>query len=228
MNISRHWNTRHMLIVCACLALGACSTTDMNGGDGSGSAVDPGGTSGSSAAGSTASSSPVSSPGAATSGVPRIPETSASAIGASQGMTGQDTAGRNITGQGGMTGQDMARQNATGQDRQGTGAAASGTYPMQQGLSTHGVAQTVELIPRSQALGVGGSVAGAAVGGTLPGTGSGNSGNNGGSAAPNDMVYRIIVRFDDGTTRSMMQDTAPGIQNGDRVRVNSSGMLMRE
>jgi outer membrane lipoprotein SlyB len=74
--------------------------------------------------------------------------------------------------------------------------------------SSYGVVQTIDVVPRSLATGVGGSVAGAAVGGATS------------AATLNDKSYRINLRLDDGSSKTVMQDIQPTFQAGDRVRVD--------
>jgi outer membrane lipoprotein SlyB len=68
------------------------------------------------------------------------------------------------------------------------------------------VVTLIEIVPRQSADVGTGSMAGAAVGGTT------NSGSS-------DHVYRITVRMDDGSTKSVTQEGAPTFKSGDRVRV---------
>lgn len=198
-----------ILVACAAAALAGCSSTN-------GSVMAP---ADSSAAGNGASSASSNLASGPAPGLPRTPETSANGGGR------QDAAP--------LAMQDMRDAQDRRQDTQDTqqdmrqdlrnppGAMADNTRgDALQGVGARGVVQSIDRVPRSQALGVGGSVAGAAVGGAV--------GSRADNASPGDMVYRIIVRFDDGTTRSMMQDSASGMQGGDRVRIDSKGMLMRE
>lgn len=93
------------------------------------------------------------------------------------------------------------------------GMAAVGS-PMQ---GWRGVVQAIEPMSRQEAgIGVGGSPAAAAVGGALPGTGSGL-----------ERVYRVTLRTDDGSSRSVVVEAAPDYKVGDRVGY-SDGMIQRQ
>jgi len=95
----------------------------------------------------------------------------------------------------------------------GGGMAAVGS-PMQ---GWRGVVQAIEPMSRQEAgIGVGGSPAAAAVGGALPGTGSGM-----------ERVYRVTLRTDDGSSRSVVVEAAPDYKVGDRVGY-SDGMIQRQ
>lgn len=204
MNISRSWNVWNVwngLIACVCagMVLGACGTLHGNDGDGSQAAADSRTVS---SAGSTGDTSAGASPAGTASS---SPSNNSGATAAASGLpsTPETSAGN---------------------------ASNASDASTRQGLGSHGVAQRVEMVPRSPGLGVGASVAGAAVGGTVAGIVAGNEGkdDSGGSTSPNDMVYRIVVRFDDGSTRSMMQESGAAIQNGDRVHVDNNGTLTRD
>jgi outer membrane lipoprotein SlyB len=54
--------------------------------------------------------------------------------------------------------------------------------------------------------------------------GSGTAGTTGSSATGSENMYRITLRMDDGTTRVVTQDKAPGFRNGDRVNM-TDGMI---
>ncbi|MGK5008741.1 hypothetical protein [Janthinobacterium sp. MDB2-8] len=53
---------------------------------------------------------------------------------------------------------------------------------------------------------------------------SGTSGSTSGAAG--NMLYRVTLRLDDGTTRTLMQNTQPVFQIGDRVSVQK-GVMQR-
>ena len=56
---------------------------------------------------------------------------------------------------------------------------------------------------------------------------AGTSGTAGGtSGAADNMLYRVTLRLDDGTTRTFMQNTQPAFQIGDRVSVQK-GVMQR-
>ena len=109
----------------------------------------------------------------------------------------------------------------------------------------YGVVQAIDVIPREQAAGLGlGTVAGAVVGGVLGsqvGSGSGRkaatvAGAVGGgiighqmeqNAANSGQVYRVAVRMDNGSTQTLAQEVQPGVQVGDRVRLDNGVIVER-
>lgn len=74
--------------------------------------------------------------------------------------------------------------------------------------------QSIETVPRSMDQGSGDMQAGT----------SGTGGT--GAAAASNMLYRVTLRLDDGSTRSLLQATQPNFQIGDRVSVQR-GVIMR-
>ncbi|HJV86035.1 MAG TPA: glycine zipper 2TM domain-containing protein [Noviherbaspirillum sp.] len=109
--------------------------------------------------------------------------------------------------------------------------------------SGYGVVQAIDVVPREQA-GVGvGTVAGAIVGGVLGnqvGSGRGRTaatvaGAAGGALAGNTIeknaqagqVYRVAVRMDNGSVQTLTQDVAPGVQVGERVRLENGVIVER-
>jgi len=56
-------------------------------------------------------------------------------------------------------------------------------------------------------------------------TGTSGTGGTGGAAA-NNMLYRVTLRLDDGSTRTFLQNSQPGFQIGDRVSVQK-GVIQR-
>lgn len=109
----------------------------------------------------------------------------------------------------------------------------------------YGVVQAIDVIPREQAAGLGlGTVAGAVVGGVLGnqvGSGSGRkaatvAGAVGGgivghqmerNAANSGQVYRVAVRMDNGSMQTLAQEVPPGVQVGDRVRLDNGVIVER-
>jgi outer membrane lipoprotein SlyB len=109
----------------------------------------------------------------------------------------------------------------------------------------YGVVQAIDVIPREQAAGIGlGTVAGAVVGGVLGnqvGSGSGRkaatvAGAVGGGVVGHQMeqnagntgqVYRVAVRMDNGSVQTLAQEVAPGVQVGDRVRLDNGVIVER-
>jgi outer membrane lipoprotein SlyB len=103
-------------------------------------------------------------------------------------------------------------------------------------MSSYGIVQAIDLVPReSSGIDVG-TVGGALVGGLLGnqvGQGRGNTaatiaGAAGGALLgrevgrnmrQNEQVYRITVRLDKGVLQSYVQETPPAVRIGDRVRI---------
>lgn len=107
----------------------------------------------------------------------------------------------------------------------------------------YGVVQAIDVVPREQA-GVGlGTVAGAVVGGMLGnqvGQGRGRTaatvaGAAGGALAGGAMqrnarageVYRVAVRMDNGAVQTLVQETPPGLQVGERIRLSDGVIVER-
>lgn len=114
----------------------------------------------------------------------------------------------------GSSGSSMGGSNASP-----TGTAAGGSdMSRSAAMNPGGVVLTIEAIPRAQATGP--------ISGQYGSSGtSGTSGASSGSSA-SDVVYRITLRQEDGTTRSVNQEAQPSVQIGDRVRMEN-GMLER-
>ena len=74
--------------------------------------------------------------------------------------------------------------------------------------------QSIETVPRGMDQGSADMQAGT----------SGTAGSTSGAAG--NMLYRVTLRLDDGTTRTFMQDTQPVFQIGDRVSVQK-GVMQR-
>ncbi|WP_051781149.1 hypothetical protein [Janthinobacterium agaricidamnosum] len=145
--------------------------------------------------------------------------------GPGSGAVAAATANRSGTSSG--TSSANSGDSMTGGTSSTTGASsmanptASTSSATDTGLSSastmYGVVATIDNVPRSQA-GDMTSSSGA--------TQSGTSGTSGSTGSANDMVYRINVRLDDGSSRSVYQETQPSYQIGDRVRL-SNGALQR-
>jgi hypothetical protein len=86
------------------------------------------------------------------------------------------------------------------------------------GMTSYGVIHSIDAVPRTQAFG-----SAATMGGSVGGQSGGSGAMTGGSS---DMVYRVILRMDDGSTRAVIQETRPSFQTGDRVRM-ASNLLQR-
>ncbi len=110
----------------------------------------------------------------------------------------------------------------------------------------YGIVQAIDVIPREQASRIGlGTVAGAVVGGALGnqvGSGSGRTaatvaGAVGGgmvghqmennSNAASGQMYRVAVRMDNGSVQTLAQEVPPGVQVGDRVRLDNGVIIER-
>lgn len=107
----------------------------------------------------------------------------------------------------------------------------------------YGVVQAIDVVPREQA-GIGlGTVAGAVVGGVLGNQVGGGSGRTaatvagvaGGALAGRAMernarageVYRVAVRMDNGAVQTLAQEVPPGVQIGERVRLENGVIVER-
>ncbi|MBC7858293.1 MAG: hypothetical protein H7Z39_05840 [Burkholderiaceae bacterium] len=91
---------------------------------------------------------------------------------------------------------------------------ASGVDVQSPGMTSYGVIHSIDAIPRTQAFG-----SAAATGGS----GGGQSGSSGAmTGGSSDMVYRVTLRMDDGSTRAVIQESRPSFQSGDRVRMASN------
>ncbi len=127
---------------------------------------------------------------------------------------------------------------------QGAGDLFGGRPQTQQiaaNVNGTGSIQSIDLVPRSQGLGLG-TLAGAAVGGLLGhqvGGGTGRTvataaGAAGGAYVGYEMekrrkageIYKVTIRMDDGTTQSFAQENAPQLNPGDRVRI-TNGVLSK-
>jgi len=128
-----------------------------------------------------------------------------------------------------------------------TTTTTASTIPTTTTSSTtgYGVVQAIDVIPREQATGLGlGTVAGAVVGGVLGnqvGSGTGRTAATVAGAAAGGMVghqmeqrrasagqvYRVAVRMDNGSVQTLAQEVAPGVQVGDRVRLDNGVIVER-
>ena len=104
-----------------------------------------------------------------------------------------------------------------------TYAAPAGTTPQssmradmdQSGMNiSSATVQSIETVPRGMDQGSADMQAGT----------SGTAGSTSGAAG--NMLYRVTLRLDDGTTRTFMQNTQPVFQIGDRVSVQK-GVIQR-
>jgi outer membrane lipoprotein SlyB len=110
--------------------------------------------------------------------------------------------------------------------------------------SGYGTVQSIEVVQK-QGSGMGlGTAAGAVVGGLLGnqvGSGSGRTaatvaGAAGGALAGNTIernragasqAYQVTLRMDNGAVQTLMQDSAPNLQVGDRVRIVNGAIVER-
>ena len=104
-----------------------------------------------------------------------------------------------------------------------TYAAPAGTTPQssmradmdQSGMNiSSAMVQSIETVPRGMDQGSADMQAGT----------SGTAGSTSGAAG--NMLYRVTLRLDDGTTRTFMQNTQPVFQIGERVSVQK-GVMQR-
>ncbi|HJV51041.1 MAG TPA: glycine zipper 2TM domain-containing protein [Noviherbaspirillum sp.] len=138
----------------------------------------------------------------------------------------------------------LAGCGTTGMNTMGGASAPVTTTSTAASATGTGVVQSIDMVPRQQA-GIGlGTAAGAVVGGLLGnqvGSGSGRTaatvaGAAGGALAGHqmeknargaDQVYRITVRMDNGSTQTLVQESAPAVQPGDRVRLQNGTIVER-
>ena len=115
-------------------------------------------------------------------------------------------------------------------------------YSIASNVNGTGVIQSVEVIPRSQSLGLG-TLAGAAIGGVLGSQVGGGSGATAATVAgaaggayvgheiekrhrSDNKIYKVTIKMDDGTSQSFAQEFEPVIHAGDRVKI-THGVLSR-
>jgi len=96
-----------------------------------------------------------------------------------------------------------------------TDTGMSGDMAGQSGMNiSSATVQSIETVPRSMDQGSADMQSGT----------SGTAGST--SGATGNMLYRVTLRLDDGTTRTFMQNTQPAFQIGDRVSVQK-GVMQR-
>ncbi|HJV73457.1 MAG TPA: glycine zipper 2TM domain-containing protein [Noviherbaspirillum sp.] len=148
-----------------------------------------------------------------------------------------------------MLGVSMLALAACGSPPSSTSANTGSSIPVTTAGTTstatgYGVVQSIDAVPREQA-GIGlGSVAGAVVGGVLGnqvGSGRGRTaatvaGAAGGALVGHEMqknsrasenVYRVSVRMDNGAMQTLTQEVQPGVQVGERVRLENGVIVER-
>jgi outer membrane lipoprotein SlyB len=133
-------------------------------------------------------------------------------------IAGSRPSGSSWSGTSGASG--MSGDSGTASPAAGSSMSSSGSADMSQSsaMTSYGVIQSIDAIPRTQAFGMAGA--------TMGGSTSGGSGAMTASGAPDEMVYRLTLRMDDGSTRAVIQESRPGFQPGDRVRM-ASNVLQR-
>ncbi len=118
---------------------------------------------------------------------------------------------------------------------------STGAQPIASNVNGTGTIQSVEVVPRSQGIGLG-TLAGAAVGGIVGhqvGGGTGRTvataaGAAGGAYVGHEMekrrnageIYKVTIQMDDGSTQSFAQEAPPVIKSGDRVKI-TNGVLSK-
>lgn len=108
--------------------------------------------------------------------------------------------------------QASAADTSTTYSSTGGGAGATAAVSGDMAMTPNAVVVIIEPMSRSAAM------AGSSQGGT---TGSSSTGS------PDDMVHKVTVRMDDGSTRTIVQDMAPTFKSGDRVHVMNNMIHMR-
>lgn len=133
---------------------------------------------------------------------------------------------------------------ACGTTNQGsTSSMPSTTSSTASSATGYGVVQAIDIVPRERAAIGLGTVAGAVVGGALGsqvGSGSGRTaatvaGAAGGAMAGGAIernarageVYRVAIQMDNGAVQTMVQETPPGLQVGERVRLSNGVIVER-
>jgi hypothetical protein len=200
--------SRTVVAIAACLALAACAGME---GDSAGSSA--GGSSGSG-----------SGPGSAFRDSGADPGSSRGSTRDKRGTT-DSPSNSGSSDSSGSSGSGSSNSSDPRRDGGGMAANSGGTAMDAGGAAAmpawRGQVQSIEPMTRQQAgIGVGGSTGAAAVGGVMPGV-------SGGSGAPTDRVYRVTLQTEDGGMRSVVVDTPPDYQVGDRVTY-SNGMFQRQ
>jgi len=108
--------------------------------------------------------------------------------------------------------QASAMDTSTTYSTTGGGAGATATSSADMAMAPNAVVVNIEPMSRSSAM------AGSSQGGT---TGSAAT-----TGSPDDMVHKVTVRMDDGSTRSIVQEMAPTFKSGDRVHVMNNMIHM--
>ena len=127
-------------------------------------------------------------------------------------------------------------------DRGSSGGSQVQPQAIASNVNGTGTIDSIEVVPRSQGLGLG-TLAGAAIGGVLGhqvGGGTGKTvstvaGAAGGAYVGHEIekrrrtdnqIYKVTIRMDDGTTQSFAQEAEPVVKQGDRVTI-TRGVLSK-
>ena len=134
-------------------------------------------------------------------------------------MTGSDSTASTTSGTSTGTGTGSGSTSSAGTGSAGS-MAGTGTTATGSGADAtamwRGVVVAIEPMTRQDAMmASSGSVGAAAAGGAV------------GAGQPTDRVYRVTLRADDGTSQTVVVDTQPSYQTGDRIRYNN-GAVMRD
>ncbi|OBV39370.1 hypothetical protein [Janthinobacterium psychrotolerans] len=168
-----------------------------------------------------------SSTGSDSTAMNRSGENYSSTAGSDQSMTGSGASGTTGTGSTSGSGSissagssDMGSTGTSGSDgRTATANNASSMDGSQSGVTiASATVMSIEPVARGMDLGSGETQAGS----------SGTAGSTAGAAAggTGNMMYRVTLRLDDGSTRAIMQNSQPGYQVGDRVKM-VNGLLQK-
>ena len=140
---------------------------------------------------------------------------------AGTGSTSVGNSAGTSTGTGTSTGSTMSDTSTGNSGTAGTGSADARTSTANNAMNMDGsqsgvsiasaTVQSIEPVPRGMDQGSSDMQSGSS------GTAGTTSGN---------MQYRVTLRLDDGSTRAIMQNSQPGYQIGDRVKV-VNGLLQR-
>lgn len=147
-------------------------------------------------------------------------------------ITGPAMAGADTSGSSGTSSRSATSGSASGSGTSSGGSASASGTPSgggaatssgssagadmpSPGMTSYGVIHSIDAIPRAQAFGS------AAAASASVGSQSGGSGAMTGSGS-SDMVYRVTLQMDDGSTRAVIQESRPSFQTGDRVRMASN------
>ena len=122
-----------------------------------------------------------------------------------------------------------AQQTAAPSQQQAATCSTCGTVESVQPIRTEGHASGLGAVGGAVAGGLLGNQFGAGNGRTamtvVGALGGGLAGNEVEKRVRSDTVYRVYVRMDTGKTRYWTYQSAPGVQPGDRVRLENNGLV---